>query len=261
MTASVPEVAVELRGPALWICINRPDALNALNAAVVDGIDLALDRALRADARCVVLTGRGRAFCTGVDLKVAGSLSEDPAPLMAFVKRVCSLVERIERHPQPVIAAINGLTLAGGLELALACDVILASEDAKIADGHANYGLFPGAGGTVRLPRRVGINRALELLFTGDFATAVDLQRDGLINRTVAPGRLDDSVAELAATIARRSPEALARMKRTVRETIDMPLADALAREFAEFAEHMRGAAAAEGIAAFNQKRQPKFDR
>lgn len=257
--ATAAEVTLERRGPALWIRIDRPDALNALNQAVVEGIAHGLDHALESGVRCVVLTGRGRAFCTGVDLKVVGSLGGDMAPLLEFVDRLCSLIERIERHPQPVVAAINGLALAGGLELALACDVIFAAEDARIADAHANYGLFPGAGAAAKLPRRIGVNRALELLFTGDFATAAALNDAGLVNRVLPADRLEDAVMELAATIARRSPEGLARMKRTVRETVDLPLADALTREYAEFAEHMRGPAAAEGIAAFNDKRQPSF--
>jgi enoyl-CoA hydratase len=255
-----PDVALKRRGPALWIRLQRIEALNALNQQVLDGIEAGLDRALEEEAvRCVVLTGTGRAFCTGADLALARTLSEDPSQLADFVERAGRVLNRVADHPQPVIAAINGLTIAGGLELALACDLVIASSAAKIADGHATYGLLPGAGSATRLPRRIGLTRALAMLYTGDFATPEALQQAGLVNDIVEPDSLDGAAQALAEKIAQRSPSGLRRMKQVARSTLDLPLDEALEIELANCREHMHSPDAAEGLAAFQEKRQPNF--
>jgi len=168
-------VLYDERGAAAWITLNRPQALNAIDADLLTALDEALSRADRNDAlRCVVITGAGRAFSAGADLKaVKSQLSGDAGAFSkGFVSDFLALLERIERFRLPVIAALNGMALAGGLELVLVCDLVIAAESARIGDAHANYGLIPGGGGSVRLPRKIGPMRAKELMFTGAFVPA-----------------------------------------------------------------------------------------
>jgi len=145
-------VVTELRNRSLWIRLNRPDAMNSLTPEVLQAIDKGLDQALEStDVMTVVLTGTGRAFCAGADLKyVRGQLGETGTS--TFLAGVLRTMNRLDRFPKPVIASLNGITLAGGLELVLCCDLVIAAKSAKIGDAHANYGLLPGGGGSVRLP-------------------------------------------------------------------------------------------------------------
>ncbi|HPU54417.1 MAG TPA: enoyl-CoA hydratase/isomerase family protein, partial [Burkholderiaceae bacterium] len=139
---------------AMWITLNRPAAMNAITPAIVEGIETALDQALNdPQVRAIVLTGTGRAFCAGADLKyVREQTHGDESANAAFLQTVLHLMNRLETFPKPVIAAINGLALAGGLELVLCCDLVIAARSAKIGDAHANFGLLPGGGSSVRLP-------------------------------------------------------------------------------------------------------------
>ncbi|MBV8194140.1 MAG: enoyl-CoA hydratase/isomerase family protein, partial [Candidatus Dormibacteraeota bacterium] len=157
----------EVRGPAAWIRLTRPDKRNALSPDVLAGIGVGLDRAERDGVRAVVITGSGPAFCAGADLAhVRGGLGDLDA-IARLLADAGTLTRRIEAHPAPVVAAVNGAAIAGGLELVLACDLVVAAENATFADGHVAYGLFPGAGSSVRLPRLIGANRARYLMYTG----------------------------------------------------------------------------------------------
>ena len=181
---------LQRRGAAAWITLNRPDAMNALSGAMCDELSPLLARLGRdPEVRVLVLTGAGRAFCAGADLKgVLGDSADAPGaddPLNAFLDRVSDTIDRLRALPKPTIAALNGLTMAGGLELAMACDLMIAAESARIGDAHANFGVFPGAGGTAVLPRRIGPTAAKYLLFTGDTQSAAELLPLGLVNPVV----------------------------------------------------------------------------
>lgn len=256
--ASKSVVAV-MRGPVLWVTLSRPEAMNALSHDVLDGIEAALQLSLDEQARCVVITGQGRAFCAGADLKFVNSALEDPAALADFLARASGVFSAVERHPLPVIAAINGTTVAGGLELALACDFIVAVESAAIADGHATFGLFPGAGGAVRLPRRIGASRAKLLLFTGRSRPARDLEAWGLVDVVAPDDGLDGAVQELCAELTARSPAGLRRMKQVVHDQDTLPVDRGLRMEFDACVAHLRTADVAEGLTAFAERRAPVF--
>jgi enoyl-CoA hydratase/carnithine racemase len=255
-------VLYDERGAAAWLTLNRPEALNALNPATIEGLHAAMDRAQANDAlRALVLTGSGRAFSAGADLKsVRKQLSgEAGSTTQGFITDFLALAERFERYSLPIIAAVNGLALAGGLELLLACDLVIAAESAKIGDAHANYGLIPGGGGSVRLPRKIGPTRAKMLMYTGAFWPAAELVACGLINQVVPDDELVSATEALVAQLANKSPLGLARMKRLVNDGMEQPLDTAIRLEFALFEAHAQSADMAEGLAAFEAKRQPKF--
>ncbi|MFD1560739.1 enoyl-CoA hydratase/isomerase family protein [Paraburkholderia silviterrae] len=254
-------VITEVRNGAMWITLNRPAAMNAISPDMVAGVDRALDEALaRDDARVVVLTGAGRAFCAGADLKfVRGETSSGPSGSAQFLGALLALLNRLERFPRPVIAAVNGLALAGGLELVLCCDLVLAAQSARFGDAHANYGLLPGGGGSVRLPRKIGAARAKYLMFTGEFVPAAAMETAGLVNRVVEDGQLAGAVDELVAKIAAKSPLGVSRMKTLVNDGLEQPVEVALRQELVMVALHEHSEDIAEGLAAFQEKRAPRF--
>jgi enoyl-CoA hydratase len=258
-----PSLIVESRGTTRVLTLNRPSALNALDPDLVSAIDAALDDA-QADAclTAVILTGMGRAFCAGADLKAArarASAADGDAASAAFVGRVTALMTRLERFPCPVIAAVQGIAVAGGLELALCCDIVIASDGARFGDGHANYGLLPGGGGSVRLPRRIGSSRAKYLMFSGELLPAVELERWGLVNAVVPDDALLPHALRLADRFATKSPLGLRRMKRLVDDGLELPIDDALRNEQQVSAEHARSDDRREGLAAFAEGRPPVF--
>jgi len=254
-------VVTEVRGSAMWITLNRPEAMNAISPAMIEGVGRALDEALgREDARAVVLTGAGRAFSAGADLKyVRGETGSGEAGAGQFLNDLLALLNRLERFPLPVIAAVNGLALAGGLELVLCCDLVFAAKSARFGDAHANYGLLPGGGGSVRLPRRIGAARAKYLMFTGEVVSAAVMEAAGLVNQAVEDGELGHVVDALAATIAAKSPLGVSRMKTLVNDGLEQPLEVALRQELVMSALHEHSDDVHEGLAAFQQKRAPHF--
>jgi enoyl-CoA hydratase len=252
-------VACELAGPVAWLRLNRPDAMNALSTELLDDLDHAIDIVERdTTVRVVVLTGTGHAFCAGVDLKEIGQ-PPDPDRIVAFVRAAGATIDRLPALGKPVIAAVNGLALAGGLELVLACDLVVAAASARLGDAHANYGLLPGAGGAVRLARVVGPTVAKYLAFTGQSLPAADLVPLGLVNEVVPPGRLRTRANELAQQIAAKSPQGIARMKALIRDGLDQPLDTALRLERLVLATHAHSADLVEGLAAFTEKRLPRY--
>lgn len=257
-------VIADVRGGAMWITLNRPAAMNALTPEVVGGIGQALDEAeSRDDARVVVLTGSGRAFCAGADLKfVRGEASHEGGEASGagrFLESLLALLNRLERFPRPVIAAVNGLALAGGLELVLCCDLVIAARSARFGDAHANYGLLPGGGGSVRLPRKIGATRAKYLMYTGEFVAAQTMHTAGLLNDVVDDEQLEDVVGKLVAKIAAKSPLGLSRMKALVNDGLEQPADVALRQELLMSALHEHSQDIAEGLAAFQEKRAPRF--
>jgi enoyl-CoA hydratase len=253
-------VTTEVRAGALWVRLERPEAMNSLNWDVVAGLDAALDEALAADGvHALVVTGTGRAFCAGADLEMLGGGDTEDRSFSGFLEAVLQTFCRLERLPMPTIAAINGIALAGGLELILCCDLAVAATGAKIGDAHANYGIVPGGGGSVRLARRVGPALAKQLMFTGDFLPAEELRHSGLLNDVVPDAELEGAVDALVARIATKSPLGLAVMKQLTDDARESPLEVGLRAELTAAALHARSADMAEGLAAFREKRTPEF--
>jgi enoyl-CoA hydratase/carnithine racemase len=254
-------VVLEQRGAAVWLRINRPDALNSLNPDVVDALEQGLSRAESdPSVRCVVLTGTGRAFCAGADLKFVRHAAEGAGEGQnGFLQRVGALLNHIESFPKPVIAAVNGLALAGGLETVLCCDIVVAASGARLGDAHANYGLLPGGGASIRLPRKIGVNRAKQLIFTGDFLPAADPTWNGLVNAVVPDDELEQTVTALTDKLASRSPLALRRAKQLVNDGLQQPVDTGLRLELLASALHQHSEDMAEGLRAFEEKRSPQF--
>ena len=232
-------LTIERRDAVALVTLNRPDALNALSRALRSAIvaafqDLAQDDGVRA----VVLTGAGRAFTAGVDLKEAG---RDGFALGADGGEI-DLAKALAAYPWPIIGAINGFAITGGFELALMCDVLLASENAKFADTHARVGIMPGWGLSQRLPRMIGPSRAKELSFTGNFLDAETAERWGLVNRVYAADALVPEALKLAHAMTECDPTMLKGYKRIIEDGYAMPFGDALeeeARRSAAFAENV----------------------
>ncbi|MDM0015419.1 enoyl-CoA hydratase/isomerase family protein [Variovorax sp. J22P168] len=250
----------EAFGAVARLTLNRPRAMNALNLATLAQLeDRLAEIAADHEIRVLVLTGNGPAFCAGADLKevLAGaSLAPGEAD---FLDRAETVFGRLRSFPKPVIAALNGVTMAGGLELAMCADIVVAAESATIADAHANFGVYPGAGGAAILPRLVPLNMAMYLLLTGKSLTADQMKACGLVCEVHADAALPEAALELARHIARKSPIALQRMKEVARASADKTGADALLHEQVMLRRHMRTADFHEGLTAFAEKRAPKF--
>ncbi len=169
------------------------------------------------------------------------------------------MLARIEAFPLPTVAAVNGFAVAGGLEFVLCCDIVVAAETARFGDGHARYGLLPGGGGSVRLPRRIGLNRAKYLMLTADTVSAATMMEWGLVVEVVEDRRLDAAAAALARSLAEKSPLGLARMKALLHDGLEQPADVALRAEQLACLIHAGSSDMAEGLQAFSQKRTPRF--
>jgi enoyl-CoA hydratase len=244
----------------LTLTLNRPAALNALTPELIDSLICALSGGLGdTSVRVVVLTGAGRAFCAGADLKATEQRSAVPRGNVAFIAAFGSLVQRIASYPKPVIAAVNGIAVAGGLELVLACDQVVAARSARLGDAHANYAMFPGAGATVRLPRRIGLAKAKFLMFSGVLWSADESCRAGLVDEVVPDEDLLPAAHRLAGLFAGKSPLVIARMKEALVDALDQPPEIGLRRERDLNELHALSADRREGLAAFREKRTPRF--
>jgi enoyl-CoA hydratase len=249
----VPDaVVVEEADGVAVITINRPEVRNAVNEAVARGIASAIDELDPSpDVRSFVLTGAGGVFCAGMDLK--GFLSgENPA---AGGRGFGGITQR--PPVKPIVAAVEGYALAGGFEIALACDLIVASDEATFGLPEVTRGLVAGAGGLIRLPRRIPYHLAMEIALTGDFFPASRLQTAGLISRVVQPGEALANAHALAVQIGRNAPLALVATKRIVMESADWPQDEAFDRQNEIAGPVFTSADAIEGAAAFAEKRQP----
>ena len=241
------------------ILVLRNPPVNALSTGLLAELDAQVRR-LGDDpkVRAVILTGDGQYFSAGADLKELATLDLAAAP--DVVRRGHALFGRLAALKPPVIAAINGLALGGGLELALACDLRVAGESAKLGAPEVIYGLMPAYGGTQRLPRLVGIAKARELVFTGSMISAVEALRIGLVNKTVPSGQELRAARDLAHTIAQRAPRAVQAAKRAMTEGLERPLSEALLLETSAFeTEVLPSEDLGEGLAAFVERRPPKF--
>ena len=236
------------------ITINRPEARNAVNGEVARGIAAAVEEFDAAgDVRVLILTGAGGTFSAGMDLK--GFLSGDSP--VAEGRGFGGIAER--PPAKPVIAAVEGYALAGGFEIALSCDLIVASETAKFGLPEVRRGLVAGAGGLLRLPRRVPYHLAMEMALTGEHFTADRLQQAGLVSRLVGAGQALAGARELAARVAQGAPLALAASKRVIVESADWDSGEAFARQGEVIRHVFVSADAMEGAAAFAEKRAPAW--
>jgi len=257
----MPDFVSRTSNSTAWFVLDRPDDLNSLTREMVEGLNDFLGSVEHDDMiRCIVITGNGRAFCAGADLKATDSAATAPAGEPDFYDRVFTVFGRLRECPKPTIASLNGFTLAGGLELAMCCDLIVASDQAKIGDAHANFGVYPGAGGAAILPRVVPLNIAKYLLFTGKMLSAHDMMNYGLVNEVVPHEELSEATQDLADHIAAKSPIGLQRMKSVANETHAQSVSDALRHERHHFRKHLRSADMVEGLSAFQEKRAPKFE-
>ena len=243
------------------LTLNRPQQMNALDWNTVRSLAAAF-RELEGDkaTRVLLITGRGKAFSAGGDLEGYRSLYRRPNDFRQFLEDFFALLNALERSHIVVIAAVNGYCLAGGLELMLACDLALASSDARIGDAHLNFGQLPGAGGSQRLPRAIGAQRARDLMYTGRWVNGTEAERIGLVARVVPAGELMPAVRALATEILAKSPAGVASAKRLLREGSQMSLEDALRFEMDLVHEWATTHPdAMEGLAAFAEKRKPRF--
>jgi enoyl-CoA hydratase len=245
-------VLTEVDGGVAVITINRPEARNAVNGEVARGIAAAVDEFDGADGvRVLIITGAGGTFSAGMDLKAF--LAGD-APTVAG-RGFGGIAE--QPPVKPVIAAVEGYALAGGFELALSCDLIVASETAKFGLPEVRRGLVAAAGGLLRLPRRVPYHLAMEIALTGEHFTAARLHQAGLVSRVTGAGQAVAGARELAAQVAQGAPLALAATKRVIVESADWDSSEAFARQGEVIRPVFTSADAMEGAAAFAQKRTP----
>lgn len=249
----------QVTGNIARVTVNRPDALNALNKTVLEELLAVFGEINRnADVRGVIVTGAGeKAFVAGAD--IAGMKGLSPTQAGEFCRLGHNCMNAIQHCKWPVIAAVNGFALGGGLELALSCDFIYASQTAKFGLPEVNLGIFPGFGGTQRLPRLVGRNRAKEIILTADMMTAEQAFEFGIVNKICEPAALIAAAEATLGKIATKGPLAVQAAKRCVNLGTDLPLAQGLEIEAGEFPQIFSSQDAHEGITAFVEKRKPTF--
>jgi len=255
-------VSSEIDGAVAVLTIDHPP-VNALSARLLEELEAEVER-LDADdgVRAIVIRGAGeRAFVAGADISEFPTLREaaHEAQERGSARGIQKLGARMDAARTPFVAAIHGFCLGGGLELAMCCDIRVASEDAQLGQPEIKLGLIPGGGGTQRLPRLVGLGRALLLNLTGDFVDARTAYEWRLVEKVVPREQLLDAALEIARTIAERSPVAVGILRELARTTRDLSLEEGLRREADGFRRCLESEDGAEGVAAFLEKRQPQF--
>lgn len=256
---SFENLLVETDGSIQVVTINRPKALNALNPSVLSELKqvaegVAGDRAVR----CLILTGAGeRAFVAGADIAAMQTMTATESRTFARVGQ--DVMHAFEALPIPVIAAVNGFALGGGLELAMACDLIVAASSAKFGQPEINLGIIPGFGGSQRLPRRVGAGAARRLIYSGDMIGAEEALRLGLVEQVVEAAELMATVKKLAQGLAAKAPVALQQAKAAINVGLDVDVVAGCRYEAEAFALTFATGDRTEGMAAFLEKRAAKF--
>jgi enoyl-CoA hydratase len=258
MQYKIIKYSIDEAGIALVI-LNRPQALNALNLEMFSELDSLFDELKRnRQVRVVILTGEGdKAFAAGTDVNMMKGLH--PSEVSERGLLVNRALGKIENFPYPVIAAVNGLALGGGCELAMACDIRIASTSAKFGQPEITLGIIPGGGGTQRLPRLIGISRAKELVYTGDIIDARRAWEIGLVNKVVPPEELLNEARQLAAKIAAKSLPILSLAKTAISAGCDEDLIKGLQFEMKCFTACFKTEDQQEGMQAFTERRKPVF--
>jgi acyl-CoA synthetase (AMP-forming)/AMP-acid ligase II/enoyl-CoA hydratase/carnithine racemase len=255
-------VLLAVEGGVATITLNRPASRNALSQSMVQALESRLrEAAAQPGLRVLILAATGEAFCAGGDLvEFEQARQAGGSRLIDMLAYNLGVIQMIEDFPVPVIAAVNGVAVAGGLELLLACDIIVAAEGARLGDGHAKYGIVPAGGATVRLPERIGTSRAALLFNTASLLDAATLRDWGLVNETVPKDRLMARAVEIAQEICRCSPKALAHVRWLTRPgSRDVERQRRMYAEIERFALHLDGPDLEEGLTAFREKRPPVY--
>lgn len=250
-------ILLDIHGKVGLITLNRPQALNALNAQIVGEINQALDQLERdANIGCVVLTGSAKAFAAGADIKEMAELQYP----QIYVDDLFSDADRIANRRKPIIAAVSGFALGGGCELAMMCDFILAADNAKFGQPEINLGVLPGMGGTQRLTRAVGKAKAMELCLTGRLMGAEEAERAGLVARIVPQADLVEEALKVAATITSKSIPVSMMVKESVNRAFEVTLSEGVRFERRVFHAAFATEDQKEGMAAFIAKREAQFN-
>ncbi len=256
-------VIYDLSDSVATVTMNRPDALNALSRQLTKDLDAAFRQAVADGARAVVFTANGRAFCSGGDLREMQSMWQREGRIEAFLEaplgELHSVIELIRETPIPFIAAVNGVCAGAGVNFGLACDIVIAADDAAFREAFVRIGLTPDCGGTFFLPRAVGEKIATEMFMTGDAVTAERALALGMINRVVPAASLQDEARELAKKLAAGPTAALGRIKQMMNQTFSNDLETQLALEHRCQIESGKGDDFKEGVNAFFEKRSPAF--
>ena len=256
-------VKMRMDGRVAIVTLDHPP-VNALSQQLLEELEEEYDRLdIGDEARSIILGGEGeKAFVAGADITEFPALREQveqAATEGGSARGIQKLAARMDAGRTPVVAAIHGYCLGGGLELAMACDIRIAAEDAQLGQPEIKLGLIPGGGGTQRLPRLVGHGRALYLNLSGDPISGSQAYEWGLVERAVPQANLLATALELARTLSQRSPHAMGVIKRLAAETRDLPLSDGMRREAQGFLECISSDDGAEGVMAFLEKREPQF--
>ncbi|ALL76674.1 hypothetical protein AD006_17635 [Pseudonocardia sp. EC080610-09] len=252
----MPLVTLDVDDGIAVVRLARPEHLNALSDELLDDLESTLDTIdSRADVRAVVVAGSGRAFCAGADLRrLRARLDGAQDAILAFVRRAGELFARVEASPRPVVAAVHGYAVAGGFELVLAADMVVAAEGTLLGDGHLRFGMTPGGGGAVRLQRKVPANVATRLLLTGDLEPAERFVGWGLVEEVVPADDLLPAALRLARRVLTRNDRGVAEIKRVARAARDLPTDEALELEFDAFAGYVGSDELRAGLTRFAER-------
>jgi enoyl-CoA hydratase len=249
-------VLVEKQEPLAIVTLNRPQQLNALSYGLVKDLSLAMQALDRDDeVRVIIVTGGEKVFAAGADIKEMA----ERGPFDQRIHERLAYRDQINKISKPVIAAVSGFALGGGCELAMSCDIIIASETARFGQPEVNIGIIPGSGGTQRLTRVIGKHRAMELVLTGDFISAAEAERLGLVNRVVPVELLLDEAKSMAKKIAAKPVLAIRAAKEAVLKSANTPLDEGLEFERKSFYLLFASEDRSEGMKAFMEKRKPEF--
>lgn len=252
------KIIIQKENHIATVTVNEPKTLNALNSQILHELSEAFDAlANDKEVRVIILTGAERSFVAGANIREMADLNYDEAKV--FGAKGASVFRKIETCPQPVIAAVNGFALGGGSELALACDIRIASEKAKFGQPEVSLGITPGFSGTQRLARLVGFAKAKELIFTGKVITADEALAIGLVNQVVAPESLMDEAQAMAATIAKQAPIAVQKSKEAINNGWDMSIDKGIDYEVELFAQCFETEDQKNGMNAFLKKEKTEF--
>jgi len=243
------------------ITLNRPEALNALSPELISEMGVALDDVERDETiKVIVIAARGKAFSAGADLGSVREMLDSLPEIESVLRSWHKTFNALEESSRPVVCVVQGMALAGGLELINACDIVIASEEARIGDQHANFGLIPGGGNTQRLPRIVGPRKAKEIILTGEWLSAADAERIGLVNKVVPADKLEAAVSEMVNKLIKgKSSLAAKAIKNLINKGMQVDLHSALEMEIQTHLNHSQSEDMAEGIKAFEEKRPPVF--